>query len=117
MTIKIYIIVLYFGINNGERCWPDYIKEINNKREKTIKKTEFYKKKGKIGEGYGKNKLEDLDSKAVKKFILEDGILYNNRIINDPITNKKIIKKFRIPKSKEIKDILYEVTIKEIMEE
>ena len=32
--------------------------------------------------------------------------VYNNKIINDPMTNEKIVKKFRIPKSNEIKDIL-----------
>lgn len=84
------------GIKNGERCWPDYIKDLKNKKDKTVKKTEFYNKIGKIGEGYRKNKVEDLDTRGTKKFIVENGVLYNNRIINASITNKKIIKKFRI---------------------
>ena len=42
----------------------------------------------------------------IKKFEYKNNELYNNRIINDPITNKKTIKRFRIPKSLEIEKIL-----------
>ena len=41
----------------------------------------------------------------IKKFEYKNNELYNNRVINDPITNKKTIKRFRIPKSLEIDKI------------
>ena len=95
------------GIKNKKLTWPDYIENEKDKNIRNIKKIEFYKKIGRIGLGYGKNKLMNKDNTNIKKFEIINDNLYNNRIINDPVTNNKIVKKFRIPKSKEINDILF----------
>ena len=94
------------GIKNGERTWPDYIKNTEDKSELSLKKIQFYSKIGKLGGGKGKRKLENEDERNYKKFEYNNNQLYNNRIINDSITNKKIVKKYRIPKSYEINEIL-----------
>ena len=51
--------------------------------------------------------MENLDEQNTPKFVVNDNELYNYRIVNDDNTKNKIVKKFRIPKSKEIKNILY----------
>ena len=95
-------------MKNRKRIWPDYIENIKDIKKKKILKINFYRKIGKIGNGYGKTEPKEDKFKELKKFEVEGNELYNNRIINDPINNNKVVKKFRIPKSNEINSILYE---------
>ena len=50
-------IFLKNGIKNNKRTWPDNIENIKDINEKNYKKLEFYRKIGKLGKGYGKEKL------------------------------------------------------------
>lgn len=56
------------GIKNNIKTLPFYINELTDKKLKSIKRSEFYKKNGKIDKGKGNNSLESLEEKN-KPFI------------------------------------------------
>jgi len=56
-----------------------------------------------------KIKLANPNEYSINKFEIQNDELFNNNIINDPYSNKKIIKKFQISKSKEISTILLNI--------
>ena len=57
---NVYIFLKNCIIKN-KRTWPEYIENIKDKNEQSIKEIEFYKKIGKIGEGSGKNKIKNIE--------------------------------------------------------
>ena len=110
---------IYNYLNNGliknKRVWPKYIEDIKDKRKKDEKKIDFCRKIG-IYKRKKKNK-DNKQGNSKYKYLVEKNNLYvikkykNEKFNNEEQENSEeeeyIEKKYKIPRTSEIKDILF----------
>ena len=70
-------IFLKNGINNGKRCWPDYIERIKDSKIKSNKKLSFYRKIGFFKQD-NKDKFSNNNNINSNKFDTNDNTTNNN---------------------------------------